>query len=339
VCVPSDTNVDPASCGPGTVLVGGRCEPENPDTVCQPGTTIEEVLPDGTVVCIGVGGGGCDIITCGTPDGNKVSLCGQLYDVETNEKLVDPDMPSPAACTEFATTGPCSVDVRFFDPLAFVANPTGTAPLAFDSLEINRCGHFKGINVTRPFNGFMAVAVEDYGTFDSPPNPRQDVVRLTGIAFPIAPGVRRADLRAFSIRRTTDTAWTTSAGMPFGGQSIVDKGVYGPVYYHPSVNQGGMPQAGVTITRGGGTSAPDDYYFSDPDPFTRTTVAAAQTSTGANGMGLMANSGLVQHSAQGGTLPAMCSWQSELAASIGGVLFFRESFTHLTGDPEMACNP
>jgi hypothetical protein len=317
-------------CGPGTHLESGECVPNiDPPAVCGPNTN-PEVQPDGTILCVGTGGGGCGSISCGSPAGSNMSLCGQLYDVETGAiiRQVDPP-PTGQPCDEANPTadGPCALSVEFYDPLAFAANPAGTSPLNADTKLINDCGHFIGVNVTRPFNGFAAVAIEDCTDMDC-----GDDVRLTGIAFPVEAGEVRRDLRAFAIRRTTDEIWTSSAGDPFaGGASFVDKGVYGPVFNHE-----GVPVEGVVITAGGATRPADDYYFSDTDPTLRTTVDTDLSSTGPNGMGLMVNSSLGNHSGVGGE-PDGCEWQSELATSIATVLFFRESFTHAIGSPEESC--
>lgn len=92
----------------------------------------------------------------------------------------------------------------------------------------------------------------------------------------------------------------------------------------------------MVITAGGTTKPDDDYYFDDTDAETRLSVDPSQTSTGTNGMGLLVDSNLGQHSGTGGA-PSGCEWQSELATSIPTVLFFRESFAHITGDPEEPC--
>jgi len=329
-----DVGFDPddPTCGAGTHAESGECVPNLPPAVCEDGTTAPEIQPDGTILCVGVGGAGCSTIRCESPTGGKVSLCGQLHDVETGLPLRRPDA-SGAVCEAVTDDplDPCSLNIEFFDPLAFAANPTGTAPLAFDLKEINDCGHFRGINVMRPFNGFMAVATDDGITA-----PVHDEKRLTGIAFPVEMGETRKNLRAFVIDRSTDEAWTQSAGDPFpGGQTFVDRGVYGPVFRNPGPSAGD-PSPGVVITSGGATKPADDYYFDDTDPETRSSVAAAQASTGANGMGLLVGSSLGQHSGAGGE-PGGCEWQSELAASIPTVLFFRESFAHTTGNPEETC--
>ncbi|RMH41306.1 MAG: hypothetical protein D6689_11505, partial [Deltaproteobacteria bacterium] len=277
----------------------------------------------------GIGGGGCATIACPTPDGGKVSLCGQLYDVQTGMMIRDPDADG-SPCESPTADGPCSLSVQVYDPLAFAGNPTATPPLPADFISVDNCGHFVAKNVMVSFSGFMAIAVDDAGATDAR--------RLTGIAFPVQVGEARKGLRAFSLASSTDQMWTTTAGEPFGSdKTFVDKGVYGVVFFHPDAATG-APVEGVTVTAGGTTRPDDDFYFSDTAPLSRSTVDPALDRTGPNGMALMVNiSGLPFLSGVGGDIGDNCEWQSESAASIAGVLFFRESFTHAAGDLSMAC--
>ena len=59
-CVPPDKTVDPASCGPFTMVQGDQCVPILPPAICDPTTTTEETGSDGVITCKGNGmGGGC----------------------------------------------------------------------------------------------------------------------------------------------------------------------------------------------------------------------------------------------------------------------------------------
>src|SRR5439155_24337155 len=70
-CEPADQNVDPAMCGPNTVLQGDKCVPTLPPTKCDPSTTTDDVDPvTGIHTCIGTGGGGCSSpFACPNPSG------------------------------------------------------------------------------------------------------------------------------------------------------------------------------------------------------------------------------------------------------------------------------
>jgi hypothetical protein len=275
---------------------------------------------------VGTGdGGGCNaMLACEAPSSGRVSLCGRLLDAETGARIEAADATG-AACDPGAPAadGPCSLQIRMYDPLAFAANPTGTAPLAADSILVDDCGRFAAVNVNRPFNGFVAVAVDDAGAADARV--------LTGIAFAIEANGRRAELRAFSTLHASDERWTASAGSPFGGSTFADKGVFLPVFLH-----GATPVPGVTITVGGASSPGNDYYFGDADASLRNSIDASMASSGVNGAGLMVNSNLSLHSGIGSE-PAGCEWPTGMAASIPGVVFFREAIAHVEGDPAEPC--
>jgi len=331
VCVVDNgfENDDPR-CGIGTHLEGGECIPTLDPAVCDDTTTLPEIQADGTIVCVGTGGGGCGSISCGDPGGGGfVSLCGQILDVETNEP-VRTDDASGAPCDPAAPTadGPCSLQVVFFDALGFAANPSGTAPQDADLVEVNDCGHFKGIRIERPFSGQIAIGVENV------PGAATDRV-LSGIAITADMGELRKDLRAFAFSKTTDAKWTSSAGDPFSGTSFVEKGAYVPVFCSPNCRLDGQLEE-IKVTRGGTVIPADDYYFDDTDRTVRSSVSASQDSTGINGAAIMVNSPLGQHSAEGGDI-GDCEWESQLATSVPTALFFRESFTHEAGDPDIDC--
>jgi hypothetical protein len=340
VCVPAD-GVSPSGsdCPDGTHFNPAllACEDDLPPTECGPNTAAEVDPITGHVICVGTGGEGCTgPIACPSPDGTKVSVCGQIYDIETGLPFQDGTGEDSASCdpTNPTTDGPCSLNIGMYDPLMFAADPTGTPPLAVDTITIDKCGRFSSINVTRPFNGFMAVAVNDAsadGTF-MPEGGVQDIYTNTGIAFPVAPGEKRAGMEAAVTKRTTDDMWTTTAGNPFGALTFSAKGVYLAVFTYQ-----GQPVSGVTITGGGVSQSGDDYYFADSDTGTnRRTVDSSKSATGPNGTGLLTNSGLRMHSGTGAE-PAGCEWPSDLAAAIGDVVFFQERPAHVTGDPETDC--
>src|SRR5690606_5905206 len=55
-CEPATQNTEDAICGPFTMLVGDRCVPEFPPTVCEDGSTEPEIDPEtGVTTCKGTG--------------------------------------------------------------------------------------------------------------------------------------------------------------------------------------------------------------------------------------------------------------------------------------------
>lgn len=344
VCLPDEAAApNENDCPSGTHLnpITLTCETDPGQyTECDEGTTEVEII-DGVRVCVGVGGAtSCTSPpACPTPDGSKVAVCGFIYNVEDGTQMIA-EGATGAACdpTNPTDDGPCALNIAFFDPLAFAADPTGTPPLATDAISIDDCGRFVGDNITRPFNGFMAVGLgnadgDTIVLFDEAPNPitqHVDLFHLTGIAFPVDPGDKRGTEHAMVVRKTTDAMWST--GDPIGtGQTFVEKGAYMPVFRH-----GDALVAGVTITVGGVTKPADDWYFADADTGENRTTVQDRASSGPNGAGLLINSGLTMHSGTGGE-PEGCEWPSDLAASIPGVLFFSNREAHLEGDDTMTC--
>jgi hypothetical protein len=121
------------------------------------------------------------------------------------------------------------------------------------------------------------------------------------------------------VRITTDAAWTSTAGDPFDGASFAEKGVIAGIFLLE-----GVPVEGMVLKRDpDGVVPADDFYFSDANPLTRTTVDPLQDATGPNGTALMVNSGAVYHLAQG-YVPDHCYWGAELAKSLPGAVVVTE---------------
>jgi len=306
-CVPADEVVDEANCGEGTMLgPDGVCIPELPPTICEEGTTTEDTTTiPGVILCKGTGGGTCDSeLTCPQADASKVSVCGRLYDVETDEQL-RAAAPNVADCLSGgAADGPCEMKITFYDALEFAGNPSGATPIVPQDFLLDDCGRFRAHNLQRPSLGFLGIGVDDD---DGSP----DVHRLTGVAFPVVSAETRNRQKTYVVREATNQAWSDDAGL---GTSFVDQGAFMTVFH----GAGDVPVEGVQITEMGSVEAGNDYYFSDTDPNTRSTIDLTKNSTGVNGAGIKLNSALVEHSGTGGG----CTWESALAASIPTVLFF-----------------
>jgi hypothetical protein len=163
-CEPSDTSVGTAKCGLKTIAVGDQCVPEFEPTVCDPATTAADLDTSTNVItCVGTGGGGCGSpVPCPQPSQGKQTICGQLYDIETNENFAlgtssgvrcDPAAP--------ATSGPCALRINAYDALAFAQNPM-TTPLAVGDTYIDDCGRFRLSDVTLPTGApFIALGIDD----------------------------------------------------------------------------------------------------------------------------------------------------------------------------------
>jgi len=253
---------------------------------------------------------------CTPPTGDRVTLCGQIVDTQTDAPIVAEDA-SGAACDPGAPadTGPCALRLRFVDPLDF------DTPLPADRVEILDSGEFRGVGVQPPFSGWIAIVV------DGAPGSTAEQAPTFVVVEPAA-GEQRTDLRAFATSRATDVAWTSAAGDPFGGPSFSENGAVLAVFQH-----GGDPVAGVAITIGGAVA--NAYYFSDPDA-ARATVAPALTATGADGSGLIVNVSLGTVSGSGSEPPG-CEWPGNLGASMPGALWVELAEAHVTGEPQTPC--
>lgn len=254
-----------------------------------------------SIYSCGGGGGssdsGCEL-TCSAPPTGKFCVSGRLRDTGTNEPITDAS----------------SIVITFYDGASFAttSDPMSAYSLTVESLTVNGCGWFLAQGVTTPGLGYLVVATDDMEGVD-------DYVP-TAALYPVAPNSMIDGLNLFATRSSTDGQWTTSAGNPFGELSFSEKGAVVPIFMHL-----GEAVAGVKITVDpGGVVASDDYYFSDTTAGLRTTVDVGQDSTGANGTGVIVNTGLVNHGGVGGGLPVGCDWPESLAKSIAGVLMVQE---------------
>jgi hypothetical protein len=299
-------------CGPGTHFDSEitMCVPDLPPTRCDEETTQTTVDEDGVAVCVGDKVRGCDTaIACPSPAAGKISVCGQLVDLETREPIAAPGatgVTCPAVPTD---DGPCSLELAFYDALTFASDP-GTDPLPVDQITIDDCGRYKGVNVDLPFTMSIGVAVDDA------PGTSDDYV-LTGVALFGESGRQETDVNAYVALHTTDEKWTSSANPPFAPTTFSEKGVYVALFMHNNI-----PIEGVRVTAGGAIRPADDCYFSDTDK-QLTTVDTSLTATGPNGAALLVNSSLGDHGGEGGEL-AGCTWEGALATAIPGVVFVQE---------------
>jgi len=321
-CVPASDDPSAANCGEGTVLGdSGQCESEMPPTVCGENTIEDTETIPGVITCVGTGGAGscADPLPCPSAGANKVTVCGRLFDIETDARI-DDGITASCDLDNPTDTGPCQLQISFYDALDFAGNPTGAAKLTPQNFRMDQCGRYVAENVPRPSLGFLGVAVDDHP--DAP-----DDHRLTGVAFPVTSGQVRNNQSTYVVLESTNVAWSTDPDVNFGANTFVNRGVFMSIFRH-----GNDPVAGVTVTSNGSVRAVDDYYFTDTVATTRVNTAPAGP-TGVNGSALLLGSALVEHSGTGGE-PSGCVWPSDLAASIPGVLFFNPRIAETAGGAE-----
>lgn len=234
-------------------------------------------------------GGPCEMpLACPMASPNRVTVCGRVLDVATENAVVSP-----------------SVNITPYDALEYAGNPDGATPLQYEALSTDECGRFRMTNIVRPQLGFIALATDD------PPNADIDAYAEAVVAFPASSGDTRPRERVYAISHTTDAQWSSQAGL---SPSFVNRGALLMIFL-----ENNEPVAGVTVTESGQTEPANDYYFANANPWARTTIDPDLTATGANGSALKLNSSLVEHSGNDGTCEGV--WESALAASIPSVLF------------------
>lgn len=69
-----------------------------------------------------------DPIACPVPSTGKQTICGQLYDFETDQPFAASG-PMGTRCQAGVTAGPCALNIRAYDGVAFGMNPGTAVPL------------------------------------------------------------------------------------------------------------------------------------------------------------------------------------------------------------------
>jgi hypothetical protein len=315
-CRPDDETVNPAICGPGTILgSNGMCKPELPVTECGDQTTGVPCPDDPSITCcIGTGGGDCESdITCPAAVNAKVNLCGRLYDLETDQQI-RAGTPAIADCEDpnsnAAPDGPCQLNIEVYDAINFAMNPGGATPLPHDDLYLDDCGRYKITGITAPNSGYLGIGAED--AIGQPATHR-----LTGVAVASAPNLTFNKQVTYSATTATDTKWSTAANL--SGGTFADRGAYVGIFLHH-----GDPVEGVTITSNNTEFPNNDFYFSDTDPSTRSTLDPSLTATGLDGTGVMINIVSLPDMSGNGGEDTGCMWPADKGGSIPSVLFVQQ---------------
>lgn len=318
-CAPSSTSVDPAKCGPNTIVVGDQCLPRFDPTVCDPATTLEDLDTSTNVTtCVGTGGGGCGApIACPQPSAGKQNICGQLHHIETNEAFEAMDS-SGTRCDPAtpAASGPCALRINAYDAIAFAMNPM-TAPLPVGETYIDDCGRFRLTDITPPAGSpFIALGMDDVDPTKIGP---MGATNATGIATAKAADTATKDVELFAVPATTTTKWAMTGGPTIAG------GIYTMIFRQKRAPSR-LTQAGVTMVKGMPPNfmpAPaTDHYFIATD-VQRERVDATAVGTGANGTALVTNAALADGFFTGSPsgLPAECIWSVHPAQTVAGVVF------------------
>ncbi len=211
--------------------------------------------PDGPDLCTQDG-------PCPTPSAGNFTLCGRVHDLETTEALSSDGGPG------------AELTVRIYD----VTKLASDDDLPLVTATLDSCGWFVAPNIPGIASGLVALTTDD--------------TQATGTVFGWAGSVVRVNpgqvgrVNAFALRSATESAWAANAGLSPGaisGGSLL--AIYTDLNQPPVGPFQGTPVVGVELTRNGLPLGGDDYYFSDAAVLDRRTVAAGQSSTGANGSG------------------------------------------------------
>ena len=321
-CEPANVQTNAGMCGPFTELVGDRCVPQFPPTECDPATTMPAIDPDtGVVTCVGTGGGSCTSVFACPPGSTatKLTVCGQLYDIENNTKFQG--AATGARCGTGETTGPCALQILAYDAIAFGTNPSAATPLTVSDIYIDDCGRYRVTDIETNGTGpFIGLGFDD-GPPGTPLGPT-GVTVTTAVATP-KPSERVVEgFEAWIVKASTAGMWQSSGGPPLSG------GIYAAIFRRHKKGNGDefANQDGVTITKSGVAQPANDFYFSMNET-NHQTIDGAATATGVNGTVLYTNASVADSVVYGGmggiTATTACRWEPHAAASLPGIVFFQ----------------
>jgi len=285
-CIPATAVQQTTKCDPNeTVVVAGVCVSK---TICGQ-NTMPTMAPDGSgrILCVGTGtGDDCPVALA--PGPTEISIKGKLYDWETGQ--------------------PLKRKVRFaaYEPLGFLANPSGATPLQEDT---NERGCYAFSKIPRPGSGLIAV-----GTDDAMGEPDELNLAASGATLMVAGKTYELDL--YAVKKSTLAAYGTQSGVNY-----LTAGAYMPCYCNstlsdPSINHiddcgPTMRVAGVQVVHNGSVAANAKYLDN------ATTVNPALTSTVAFGCAVHEPSTMIDtYSGMGGG-----TWPTTPGASARGVVF------------------
>jgi hypothetical protein len=322
-CAPADDGTDPATCGSGTTLIGDRCV-----TTVECGDHTKQVIgSDGSVTCEGTGTvQACGVpLECPQPSPGKMTICGQLYDIETMQEFRGSGATGEP-CVTATTDGPCALRMDAFDAIDFATKAGSGAmatPLQVGDTYMDDCGRYRFEDVPMPSSPFVGLGFDDKDAAKMGP---AGVTNAVGVATAFASDTP-VNLEAFIATKATTDTWEGSGGPPVSG------GVHVAIFRAHKCDADGTctgdpaaTQSGVQIYKDTLAVPNSDYYFADTDT-QHTTVDPGLTSTGANGTGLLTGalvSDNLKWTGMGGISDTTnCTWEHHAAASLKNIVTFQ----------------
>jgi hypothetical protein len=324
VCVTDGNDYKVPTCGPFTQLQGDRCVPVYQPTMCDPSSSEAQIDPDtGVVTCIGTGTS--QTLACPQPVGaTKLTICGQLYDIESGAKFAAPDAEcSKCDPTAPTTSGPCALAILAFDALKYGADQTmGNITPGATDIYIDDCGRYRVSNIETNGTGpFIGLGFTEAGKLPQRPLDQLTVTATTGVATS-KPSTRVVDkFEAWIVKPSTIMQWQNSGGPPLAN------GIYVGLFRAHKVGNGDQfaPQAGVTFTKNNNLIPSQDYYFTATSTISTVDPSVGATATSINGAGLLTGTSVADATAykgQGGLGPH-CAWEPHAAANLTNIVFFQ----------------
>jgi hypothetical protein len=324
-CAPADDGTDPATCGSGTTLVGDRCV-----TTVECGEHTRPVVgSDGSVTCESTGTTpACGVpLDCPQPSPGKMTVCGQLYDIETMQEFRGSGaMGEP--CVTATADGPCALRMDAFDAIDFATHAGSSdpaTPLQVGDTYLDDCGRYRFEDVPMPSSPFVGLGFDDKDASKAGPPGATNAV---GVATAFASDAT-VNLEAFVATKATTDKWQGSGGPPLSG------GIYVAIFRAHKCDFDGTTctgdpketQPGVQIYKDTLAVPNNDYYFADTDN-QHTQVDPSLTVTGSNGTGLLTGASAVtdqiKWTGMGGISDTTnCAWEHHAAASLANIVTFQ----------------
>lgn len=285
-CVPQTNALGantPCNLDAGARVVGNRCEGDPAQfPSCGPGT----VADPKTNTCVPAGGGTPIPPPCSKPaDPKKMCINGVVRYLK-----------------DFSYTRGRTLEVRAFDPFAFLANPQ-SLPIAVARTDAN--GTYILPEVEAPGLGTIAVAVTDIG------GPNELPLSGSGAKDVVGGGLYQVDL--FAVEKSLVTGWDEQLSF-VGADTFRARGAYVGIFVN-GPNTDSPPVAGVTMTYAG-KPAPDQYFFKRDRATIDGTAKTTDTATGSALQRISASLGTYS-----GTGGGVSQWESGPGTSVPGVVF------------------